>query len=131
MTPILVFDIETVPDIAGLRRVHAETAGLDDDAVLEWIAQARREKTGSDFLPLHFQKVVAIACALRDGGGIKIASVGNVDDTEPELVRRFFDLVDRHYAAARVVERRRFRPARAELPRADPRRDRRPVLGMG
>ncbi len=96
MTPILVFDIETIPDVAGLRRVHPEAAGLDDDAVLEWIAQSRRERTGTDFLPLHFQKVVAIACALRDGGGIKIASVGTVEDAEPELVRRFFDLIDRH-----------------------------------
>ena len=96
MTPILAFDIETIPDIAGLRRVHPETADLDDDTVIEWIAQARREKTGSDFMPLHFQRVVAIACALRDGGGIKIASVGSAEDTEPELVRRFFDLVDRH-----------------------------------
>jgi len=96
MTPILVFDIETVADLAGLRRTHDVPAALSDDAVLAWYAQRRRAQTGGDFVPLHYQRVVAIACALRDGAGFKIASVGTVDDPEPELIRRFFDLIDKH-----------------------------------
>ncbi len=43
-----------------------------------------------------YQQVVAIACALRDGGGVKVASVGAPGDPEPELIRRFFDLIDKH-----------------------------------
>lgn len=96
MSPILVFDIETVPDVAGLRRVHGLSPELDDAAVIDWAAQQRRQQTGSDFLQLHYHRVVAICCALRDGSTFKIASVGNLDDDEPELIRRFFDLVDRH-----------------------------------
>jgi predicted PolB exonuclease-like 3'-5' exonuclease len=96
MTPILVFDIETVPDIDGLRRAHHAPAGLEDSAVFDWFAQKRRAQTGSDFLPLQYQQVVAIACALRDGGGFKIGSVGTAADAEPELIRRFFDLIDKH-----------------------------------
>jgi predicted PolB exonuclease-like 3'-5' exonuclease len=96
MTPILVFDIETVPDVAGLRRARDVPADLSDAGVLDWSAQQRRAQTGSEFLPLHLQKVVAIACALRDRAGFKIASVGSPEDAEPELIRRFFDLVDRH-----------------------------------
>jgi 3'-5' exonuclease len=95
MTPTLVFDIETVPDVAGLRRVHSLPAALDDAAVLEWAIQQRRVQTGGDFLQLHLHKVVAISCALREGATFKIASVGTVDDDEPELIRRFFDLVDK------------------------------------
>jgi predicted PolB exonuclease-like 3'-5' exonuclease len=95
MTPILVFDIETVLDIAGLRRSRQLPAKLPDAAVQDWFTQQRRAQTGGDFAPHHLQKVVAIACALRDGAGFKIASVGNPDDTEPELIRRFFDLVDK------------------------------------
>ena len=95
MTPILVFDIETVPDVAGLRRARDLPADLSDAGVLDWYAQQRRAQTGSDFLPLHLQKIVAIACALRDKAGFKIASVGNPEDAEPELIRRFFDLVDK------------------------------------
>ena len=36
MTPILVFDIETIPDVAGLRRIHDLPATLSDGAVLDW-----------------------------------------------------------------------------------------------
>jgi predicted PolB exonuclease-like 3'-5' exonuclease len=95
MTPILVFDIETVPDIAGLRRARQVPAELSDAAVLDWFMQQRRAQTGGDFAPLHLHKVVAIACALRDGAGLKVASVGTPEDTEPELIRRFFDLIDK------------------------------------
>jgi 3'-5' exonuclease len=96
MTPILAFDIETVPDIAGLRRANDLPADLGDQAVLEWFTQKRRAQTGNDFAPLPFQKVVAIACALRDDSGFKIASVGSATDAEPELIRRFYDLIDKH-----------------------------------
>jgi len=95
MTPILAFDIETVPDVAGLRRANKLPPELSDAAVLEWAIQQRRVQTGGDFLQLHFQKVVAIACALRDDAGFKIAPVGMPEDGEPELIRRFFDLVDK------------------------------------
>ncbi len=96
MTSILAFDIETVPDLAGLRRVHTLPAELSDAAVLDWITQQRRAQTGTDFLPLAYQKIVAIACVLRDGGGVKVASVGAAEDSEAELIRRFYDLIDRH-----------------------------------
>jgi len=96
MTPTLVFDIETIPDVAGLRRVHGLPAELGDGDVLDWALQQRRAATGNDFLPPHFQRVVAIACALREDAGLRIASVGAAEDPEPELVRRFFDLIDRH-----------------------------------
>ena len=95
MTPILVFDIETVPDIAGLRRAQGVASDVSDAAVLEWFTQKRRVQTGNDFLPLQYQRVVAIACALRENAVFKIASVGTADDTEPELIRRFFDLIDK------------------------------------
>jgi predicted PolB exonuclease-like 3'-5' exonuclease len=96
MTPILVFDIETIPDIAGLRRTHDLPAGLSDDAVVAWYGHRRRARSGGDFPPHHLQRIVAIACARRDDSGLKIASVGAVDDPESELICRFFDLIDKH-----------------------------------
>jgi predicted PolB exonuclease-like 3'-5' exonuclease len=96
MTPILVFDIETVPDVAGLRRAHGIAPDLADADVLDWYMQRRRAQTGGDFFPLQYQQVVAIACALRDSAGFKIASVGTVEDAEPELIRRFFDLIGKY-----------------------------------
>ena len=96
MTPTLVFDIETVPDIAGLRCVHSLPDELTDADVLEWMVQQRRATTGSEFVPPYLQRVIAIACALREDAGLRIASVGNATDSEAELIRRFFDLIERH-----------------------------------
>jgi hypothetical protein len=96
MTPTLVFDIETVPDVAGLRRLSDLPAALSDDDVLAWAAQQRRAATGGDFMPLHLQRVVAIACALRDAQTFRVWSLGDIADPEAELIRRFFDGIDRY-----------------------------------
>ena len=96
MTPTLVFDIETVPDVAGLRRLNRLPDTLSDAAVATWAAQQRRAASGSDFLPLHLQRIVAIACGLREGSTFRVWSLGEAADPEPELIRRFFDGVDRY-----------------------------------
>jgi hypothetical protein len=96
MTPLLAFDIETVPDVAGLRRVNGLPTALSDKAVLDWATQRRRIQNGSDILPLQFQRVVAIACALREGNSFKVWSLGEPEDPEAELLRRFFDGIERY-----------------------------------
>ena len=96
MTPTLVFDIETVPDIAGLRRLNRLPATLSDADVATWAAQQRRAATGGDFLPLYLQRVVAVACGLREGSTFRVWSLGEASDAEPELIRRFFDGIDRY-----------------------------------
>ncbi len=96
MTPTLVFDIETVPDVAGLRRLHRLPLELAEADVLECASQLRRGATGGDFLPLHLQRVVAIACALREGNSFRVWSLGEPFDPEPELIRRFYDGIDRY-----------------------------------
>jgi len=95
MTPILAFDIETVPDVAGIRRTTDLPSDLEDGAVLEWFAQKRRSTSGNDFAPHYLQRVVAIACALHTGSDLRVWSIGEVDDPESELIRRFFDGIDR------------------------------------
>jgi predicted PolB exonuclease-like 3'-5' exonuclease len=96
MTPVLVFDIETVPDVPGIRRVHRIGPEIDDSGVLDWYLQRRRAASGSDFMPMHLQQVVAIACALRDAAGLRIWSIGDPGDSEAELVRRFFDGIEKY-----------------------------------
>jgi predicted PolB exonuclease-like 3'-5' exonuclease len=96
MSPILVFDIETVPDVAGIRRLHDIDPALPDDDVRAGFAQQRRAATGgSDFPPHYLHKVVAIGCALRRGEDWRVWSVGDPDDDEATLVRRFFDGIDK------------------------------------
>jgi hypothetical protein len=96
MTPTLVFDIETVPDVAGLRRLRPQWRELDDAAIAERAFAERREKTGSDFLPLHVHRVVAIGCGFRDAQAFRVRCLGAVGDDEAKLVADFFRLIDRY-----------------------------------
>ncbi len=96
MTPILVFDIETIPDVAGLRKIHGLDGSASDAAVAELAFQRRRQATGSDFLPLHLQRVLVISCALRTDEGMRIWSVGTPEDDEGAIIQRFFDGIERY-----------------------------------
>jgi predicted PolB exonuclease-like 3'-5' exonuclease len=96
MTPLLVFDIETVPDTKGLRRLHGLEAGLSELDVAEFAYARRRIQTGHDFLPPHLQRVVAISCVLRDGPSFRVWSLGGGDEDEAELIQRFYDGIERY-----------------------------------
>jgi predicted PolB exonuclease-like 3'-5' exonuclease len=93
----MAFDLETVPDVAGLRRLRSEWAQLDDRALVERAYAERRERTGgSDFLPLHQHRIVAIGAAFRDDKGFRVRCLGEPGDGERRLVQDFFRLVDRY-----------------------------------
>ena len=89
MTPVLAFDIETVPDIEGLRTLHALGPEMAAKDIAEMAFQRRRQSSGSDFLPLHLHRVVAVACVLRDRDGFTVWSLGDAKATEADLIRRF------------------------------------------
>ena len=65
MATVLVFDIETIPDIAGLRRLNDYSDALSDSEVATQAMAERAEKTGSEFLPLYLQRICAISCVIR------------------------------------------------------------------
>jgi len=96
MIPILVFDIETIPDAAGLRKLWDIAPEVSDAAVVELATQRRRQATGNDFLAPHVQKVVAISCALRSDEGVRVWSLGSAADSEPVIVKRFFDGIEKY-----------------------------------
>ena len=96
MTPLLVFDIETIPDVEGLRRVWELGIDVSDEAVVDLASQRRRQATGNDFLPPHLQRVVAISCALRSNDGVRVWSLGATQDGEREIVQRFFDGIEKY-----------------------------------
>jgi predicted PolB exonuclease-like 3'-5' exonuclease len=96
MVPVLAFDIETVPDVDGLRRLHGLDSTIADRNVAEMAFQLRRQATGSDFLPLHLHRVVVISCALRDRDTFRVWSLGGAADGEGELIQRFYDGIDRY-----------------------------------
>ncbi len=96
MNPVLVFDIETIPDIAGLRALHALDGALSDRDVAEMAFQMRRQKTGSDFLPHHLHRVAAISCVLREGDNFRVWSLGDPGEDESTLIQRFFDGIEKY-----------------------------------
>ena len=96
MNQTLVFDIETIPDVEGLRKLHGLGAEIADRDVAEMAFQLRRQVSGSDFLPLHLHRVVVISCALRERDSFKVWSLGEADDDEGELIQRFFDGIEKY-----------------------------------
>ncbi len=89
------FDIETVPDVDFGRRMW-NLDGVSDEDVASAMTFKQLQKSGSDFLPLHQHRVVAISVALRTGDSFRVWSLGNEDSDEAELVQRFFDGIDRY-----------------------------------
>jgi 3'-5' exonuclease len=95
MTPILVFDIETIPDCSGIRRIYGLPDDLPDADVAEVAFQRRRAQSGNDFLPPHLHRVIVISCVARDDEGVKIFSIGEPERDEKTALARFFDAIER------------------------------------
>ncbi len=93
---VLVFDIETIPDTDGARRLDAGLAGLDDAQVADAMFHLRRQETGSDFIRHHLQRVVAISAVLRSGSQLRVWSLGTPQSGEAELIQRFFDGIGKY-----------------------------------
>jgi len=96
LTPVLVFDIETVPDAEGIRRLLSFGPELNDAGVVEFAMQRRRQASGNDFLPPHMHRVIAISCALRSDDGVRVWSLGSAADSERDIVQRFFDGIEKY-----------------------------------
>jgi len=89
------FDIETVPDVEFGREVYG-LEGLEDEDVAAAMSFKRQQAVGHEFLPLHQHRVVAISVALRSGDDFRVWTLGDEDADEAEIVRRFFDGIDRY-----------------------------------
>jgi len=92
---VFVFDIETIPDVATGRRLY-QLDELDDGNVARVMFHKRAEESGgSEFLRHHLHRIVAISVVLRTSDRLKVWSLGDTDAGEAELVRRFFDGIER------------------------------------
>ncbi len=92
---VLVFDIETIPDIDGCRRLY-DLHGLSDDDVARAVFQMRRQQSGGDFLRHHLHRIVAVSAVLRSGQQFKVWSLGDIDADEEDLLQRFFSGLERY-----------------------------------
>ena len=97
MTPILAFDIETIPDASAIRTLNDFPNDISDEDVVAYALQKRRAQNGTDFLPLHLHKVVAISCCMRwSDEKIHVGTIGDASDSEASVLIKFFGLIERH-----------------------------------
>ncbi len=89
------FDIETIPDVE-FGRTLLGLEGLSDEDVVTAMTFRRQQATGNDFLPLHQHRIIAISVALRTADSFRVWSLGDESAGEEELVRRFFDGIERY-----------------------------------
>ncbi len=90
---ILVFDIETIPDVDTGRKLY-QLDGLSDADTALAMFTLRREKTGNDFLPHHLQRVVAISAVARRNDKFKVSTFGDLNSDEGTIIQAFFNYID-------------------------------------
>ena len=93
---IMVFDIETVPDFISARKIYNFSNSLSDSDVVKALMAKRRQENGTEFLPLHLHKIVAISVVVRSQDWIKVWSLAEENDSEKEIIKRFFHGIDRY-----------------------------------
>jgi predicted PolB exonuclease-like 3'-5' exonuclease len=97
---VLVFDIETVPDLAGLRQLRGTAPDTSDDALWAEIQAERAAEGKSDFMPHHLQRVLVVSCVFRSAEGLRVHSF--VDrgaegaSQEARVIQGFFQAVEKH-----------------------------------
>jgi hypothetical protein len=94
--PVLVFDIETIPDAHALRALGLADANLNDADAVSQVQAKRKEDGQSDFLPHYLHKVAVISCVLRGAKGLKVKSFVNHGGEEAACVQGFFDIIEQH-----------------------------------
>lgn len=94
---ILVFDIETIPDVESGRRLY-DLDGLTDKEVAEVMFSRRRQETdgSSDFLRLHLHRVIAISVLLSTRDKLSLWSLGTLESGEADLLNRFYEGIEKY-----------------------------------
>ncbi|MDB6096956.1 MAG: hypothetical protein JWM09_1234, partial [Francisellaceae bacterium] len=86
---IMVYDIETIPDLKGARAL-LDIPESSDEQVYQALLNQRRQQTGSEFLAHPLHKIIAISVLVVDKERVKVWSLGEEGSSEAELIERFF-----------------------------------------
>lgn len=92
---LIVFDIETVPDIDAGKKLY-DLDGLPPEDIAKAMFALRRAKTGHEMLPHYLQKIVAISLVLSQGSHLKVWSLGDESSDEKDLIKRFFSGMNKY-----------------------------------
>lgn len=93
MNYICVFDCESVPDAALIRRLEGFEG--EDLEVSQKMMQMQKADYGSEFLPLPFHQIVSICAVLCDEFG-KFIKVNKIEgESEKAMIENFFRFIDK------------------------------------
>lgn len=65
MIPLLALDIQTLPDVAGIRTLYQLDADISDADVVYFALQRSRAGRADEFMPYHLHRVVAVNALLH------------------------------------------------------------------
>lgn len=92
----LIFDIETIPDIDGIRLLNELSPDMFDKDVAQFAFDKQKEKTGSNFLPQYLHKIICLSAVLRTPQSFSVFSLYSPTQSEAEIVDRFFKGIERY-----------------------------------
>ncbi|HIQ15399.1 MAG TPA: 3'-5' exonuclease [Leucothrix sp.] len=97
---VLVFDIETIPDIQSGQKIF-DLEGLDDASTVKAMRHLRQQHADTDFMPLHLHQIVAISVLYRGmsddmGHEVSVRSLGEPVSSEAELLELFINEIETH-----------------------------------
>lgn len=88
--PILVFDIETVADTDGARRIYPQLADLNDADAMTALQAIRIQEAGHDFMRLPLQRIVCISALYIKDGQLSLFSLTADTFSEKDILAKFF-----------------------------------------
>lgn len=93
-TPILVFDIETVPDVDTGKRLYHDLNQLSDADALTALIALRQQQAGTDFMRLPLHKVACLSFLWVSDGQLTLKSLSLDTMTEEQILSTFFRAFD-------------------------------------
>lgn len=70
--PTLSFQIQTIPDVQAIRQLYQLDGEIGEADIADFVLQRCRAQSGTDFMPFHLHRVVAIAGVLQQDDGLRV-----------------------------------------------------------
>lgn len=95
---VLVFDIQTIPDIDGGQKIY-NLHGLDDESTAKALFHLRKQQSGTRELAYHLQQIAAISIVYRGidenmDRVVTVNSLGDENSSEAQLLTTFFEKIE-------------------------------------
>lgn len=93
--PILVFDIETIPDVTTGKRLYPEIASLDEEQALTALIALREQEANSPFMRQPLHKVACLSFLWVENGQMTLKSLSLENHSEEQILQTFFRAFDK------------------------------------